>query len=440
MKNRFEISLVVVIGFSMLAITIHLLNNQDFLQDFTTDSYPHLVTRDAKAVISKSAKFMPERTCFEIGNDHDSLVDYPEGFRKSLDEASRVSEDKRYDPDYFVGFQYPGNYFEMSAVEAIKYIGQYEFEEKVLDFAVAERQAGFDTTEGYPEIATSQIRYNCFFTYDDTQYLLQIIFYPMVPYMGNFTQVDIVEQKKPDGTVQTVMTKPDIAVYRVFNGTVVFNNKLDSSVTFKFVVPPKNDYRFTNNDVSIPPGMSLTYYFDQYYIGGKVPYHYFVLPQGMKGSVLVKEAPDCMSEIETKSLYSQVARELKFPQYLPENYEFQCGHFVTTGEVYVGYDDTGMLHDNIEMLSHYKYRQQYYDQGGIILDYYFMKDAKRDCTLNDVDVLTLGADNYATVVYGKINENDSRWNFLRVCTDSEVYNIKGLISRSEMIKIAESIH
>lgn len=446
MKNKFEFSIALIIGLAMVTITISIWNETILLSD-STDSeaydskYSYLITRDAYAIISKSAKFVPERTCFEIGNNRE-LNDYSKGFQEALHEASQTTDDGMYDPDYFIGFQLRGSHFDLSTSEAVTYLAKYNFDEKILDFALAEKRAGYNVTEGYSDLAISGLRYSCFFIYDGEQYLLQIAFHPMVPYMGNFTEIDITESLE-DNESKPILTNPEITVYHNFNSTVVVNNNLDKDVVLMFsFITPKSKDRLAPNDVTIPSGMSLTYYFDNYYTGGKIPYSYVIKPYGLEGSILVKLPPDCMTESEAISLYSKVGKKLKFPQYIPKDYQFQCGNFVTTREILVGYDDSGVLQDNLKLLTNYKERQKYFDMGGIVIDYYYMNDAKRDCNLtqNVSEHFQIGKDILA--VYGKIDNptTGERWDFLRICTDTAVHNIKGNISQDEMTKIAESIY
>lgn len=449
MKNKFELSIAGIIGFAMVTITLSIWNDANLISDYNTNKnaydskYSHLVTRDAYAIISKSVKFIQERTCFEIGNNRELENDYSKSFQETLHEASKATDDGMYDPDYFIGFQLQGSRFKISPSEAILYLDKYNFDEKILDFALAEKRAGNNVTEGYSNLAMSGLRYSCFFSYEDEQYLLQIGFEPMIPYIGSFTQVYITESINEDNEMQPMLTNPKITVYQNFNGTVVFTNNLDKDVTFMFsFITPKYDDRLAPNDVTIPPGMSLTYYFDQYYAGRKIPYSYMIKPYGLEGSVLVKLPPDCMSEDEAISLYSKVDRKLQLPQYLPKDYKFQCGNFITPSEILLGYDDSGVLQNNLNLLTNSKERQKYFELGGIVIDYYFLNDAKRDCNLNDnvYEYFQMGDDIVA--VYHKIDNPSfgEKWNFLRICTDTAVHNIMGIMSQEEMTKIAESIY
>jgi len=55
-----------------------------------------------------------------------------------------------------------------------------------------------------------------------------------------------------------------------------------------------------------------------------------------------------MSMSEAKSIYSHRGVELKFPRYLPKGYKYGCTAMVTTNEVLIGYDNSGILDENLE--------------------------------------------------------------------------------------------
>lgn len=184
--------------------------------------------------------------------------------------------------------------------------------------------------------------------------------------------------------------------------------------------------------------MSLTYYFRNNYAGGKIPYVYTVQPFELYGSVLVKKPDQCMSMSEAKSIYSQTGVELKFPSYLPEGYEYGCTAMVTTNEVLIGYDRTGILTENLEFLTHYKKRIEYFQKGGIVIDYYLMNDARRDCMNNLEPAEPINGN--ITIFVGSSKFENVNGSLLRLCTDGEVYNIMGQLPKEEMVKMMKSVY
>lgn len=424
----FEYGLMAVIGslsFFIVIVAVNENSNKINTQDYD-HKYVHLISRNVDAVISKSTKFDPSRTCFEI-TDTDYQIHFSKQFADSLIKASRV-DDSLYDPQYGVGFQLNGVSFEMSPQEAIGYLTKYDFKEEIIEL-----QGKRDNKQ--PDIATSKIHYDCFFDYKGEQYLFQLNFDPMIPLYEKFNQINITKNEQG----QPVLVNADIVAYLDFNDTTVFNNQLDEDVTLVFpIVKPKKD-GYSSDNITIPAHMSFTYYFRNYYAGGKIPYVYTIQPLGLYGSVLVKNpAHYCMSMDEARSVYSHKGIGIRYPSYLPDGYKYGCTAMVTTREVLIGYDKSGILADDMEFLTNYKKRVEYLQKGGIVIDFYLMNDAKRDCE-NELESAEPIGDGI-TVYADSSKFEGATANSLRLCTDNEVYNIGGQLLKDELIKMMKSVY
>ncbi len=424
----FEYKLIAAVGsLSLLVTIISITENPIHTETQGYDpKYAHLVSRNVDVVISKSAKFDASRTCFEV-SDGTYEQRFSEQFVYSLKNAERT-EDSAYDPSYGVGFQLQGARFEISPQEAINYLNLYSFREKIVEPADIHGKLSTD-------LAYSIIQYNCFFEYGGEQYLFQLDFAPMIPPYENYNQINITKNElgKP------ILSNADIVDYLDFNDTTVFNNQLDEDVRLVFtMLKPKKDDGYSPDTYTIPPHMSLTYYFRNHYAGGNVPYVYVIQPFDLHGSVLIKRPDHCMSMSEAKSVYSHSGIELKFPSYLPSGYKYGCTAMVTTNEVLIGYDNSGILDENLEFLTHYKKRAEYFQKGGIVINHYLMGDAKRDCINNQEPAEPINGNITIFVDSSKFENADG--NLLRLCTDDEVYNIMGQLPKEDMVRMMKSIY
>lgn len=109
-------------------------------------------------------------------------------------------------------------------------------------------------------------------------------------------------------------------VFGTFNNTIVFNNTLDSKVTFK--ITPNS----TSQNITVPAHeLALLYLRGNITNPGDVKYHYQAneLPD-ISGDILLKLVPRCLDQNTMKSLYYQTGFALKFPTYLPNNFVPVC--------------------------------------------------------------------------------------------------------------------
>lgn len=425
--DRFEYALIAVIGSLATLVILVTLPNPDtaYSQGYDPEN-AHLISRHVDAEISKSGKLDTERTCFVISKRDLFSEKFSREFASTLQKASNV--DSRHVTGYDTAYQMQGVSFSMSSREAIGYLKHYNFEKDIL--VPPQHHPKNDKNQ---DTTTSKIRYQCFFEYDNNQYLFQLEFHPMVYPNANAGFVNITK----DESDTPILANSVVTLYTSFNETVSFHNKLDRNVQLLFApIKPIHEYRYSPNNITIPPNM---YYTDRFDALGSIPYTYTIQPLNLEGSILVKEPHGkCLSMDEARSIYSNVGMVLKYPSYLPEGYKYRCTAMVTTGEVYIGYDKSDKISNDQTNLNNYGWRAGYYDDGGIVVDHWYSHVAKSEC--EDTFEPHEPINGIPTVYSDSSRSDDVNWNVIRSCTDSEVYEINGKLSEGELSRIMESVN
>ena len=176
----------------------------------------------------------------------------------------------------------------------------------------------FNHTTTYDEDAKHTFKFRgeyftCGFQYGNNNYDLLIQYSKLVGTGTDFGYVPIVINNKTTGHAS-------FTVFGVFNSTIVFNNTLDSKVTFK-ITP-----NFTSQNITVPAHeLALLYLRGNITNPGNVTYHYQAneLP-GISGDIMLKLVPRCLDQNTMKSLYYQTGFALKFPTYLPDGFVPVC--------------------------------------------------------------------------------------------------------------------
>lgn len=131
----------------------------------------------------------------------------------------------------------------------------------------------------------------------------------------------------------------DLTVYLSFNNTVIWTNAIDNQsfqnsnarMSLALTSPTAGDEPLKVSTI-IPVGQSWDYGLRPDYSANTTTYHYTVtLPSGIKheGNIHIKYYPNCMSQAEAKSLYSQNGIDMRYPSILPDNYRHICGTHLT---------------------------------------------------------------------------------------------------------------
>jgi len=152
-------------------------------------------------------------------------------------------------------------------------------------------------------------------------------------------------------------------VFGMFNNTIVFNNTLDSKVTFQ--ITPNS----TSQNITVPAHeLALLYLRGNITNPGDIKYHYQAneLP-GISGDIMLKLVPRCLDQNTMKSLYHQTGFALEFPTYLPDGFVPVCNEVNIENMAIERFaNQTGM--DENKTVGHFPYSisSNLHDNNGII--------------------------------------------------------------------------
>ncbi|MDH3502691.1 MAG: DUF4367 domain-containing protein [Nitrosopumilus sp.] len=189
--------------------------------------------------------------------------------------------------------------------------------------------------------------------------------------------------------------------------------------------------------------------------GDEPIYQYYVNPDGLSGTIMVKGYPRCMTESEVKSLYSQVEAYPNFPTYLPEGYSFECGVHNMNGFVHLGYW-TDSLREKFDDTANDTTSQEFFANRGLTVDYYneyvinnwtsnpdYDKYKKQDEKAEHpwaTKLTVSGEPAVFRVQYITKSGQQNSYNELLIFLDGEIrYGIRSSMPQDEMVKIAESL-
>ena len=287
--------------------------------------------------------------------------------------------------------------------------------------------------------------FQCVLQHNDSFYDLRIEFGFSLPPDTGFTLIKIKREEGLFGKFEIDPTKA--TTWLTFNNTVVWKNELSEPIA---IVSDGNspDKRFdefaTSSNIVELGGTThftvtpeLTKYENQ-------TFRYTVEPYGLQGSITVNWYPRCMTQEVVKSLYSQTKLYVKFPQYLPEGYRYQCGiHIFGTAVTLTYWNGTN---PDFDLYSHGLERGVI--QVSAIKDLEDLDDEKlaeqmynEIKNLKPLEPLSLRI-NGNPAVASRIfigGEETALVYRLHLFLDQETYVFKGKVPIEELIKMSESI-
>ena len=303
--------------------------------------------------------------------------------------------------------------------------------------------------------------FDCFFEYEDQQYMLRVVFKQQLNY-GNFVNVNITRN---DFGIPHIINDEITVIWGGFNSTVLFHNNLDQEIILSsddpIVISVQDDgdiienrfvKKLSDSEMVIPPGKFFSYLFSPYRDKNAAPIGYTIKPFNLEGSVTVKPYPRCMTENEVNSLYNQVKVYPKFPTYLPEGYSFECGMHNTNAYVHLAYWNDS-LREKFEDKSSDSTTRDFFASGGLTVDYYdeaengWIEDplydkfekAKENAAHPWAKTLSIAGEPAVMMqeYFWKDGEQLSFYR-LQIFLDEEEIRIRSGLPESEIIKVAES--
>jgi hypothetical protein len=398
--------------------------------------YDDLVTRKIYAFSIPASEIIPERNCHKF-TIHEILF-LPKDLTYVMDESTRELFPGDIQNGFYSGFSNP-----ISFVDAKKLIERYDF--------IVTQKPVYDTLN---KINDTKYHFECFFEDDKYQYKLGFDF------DSNYAKGErlvFVNVTKNDQQIP-IIENQNVRIFQGgFNGTVIFNNKLDNEITIKTRnLPPDGnwtDYRL-EEEMTIPAGKVWSISPRNWQIPDDLVYQYTITPENLQGEITLKNYPRCMTENEVRSLYSQVEVYPKFPLYVPKGYSFECGVHNFNSFVHLGYWNDALREkydDKVNAITH----PEFFKDDGITIDYYDVFASNFWSHENDYDkfekakenaqhplATTLSIAGQPAVMYQEYvwdNGTQQSYNNLQIFLDNEWYRIRSGLPVEELIKIAESI-
>lgn len=375
--------------------------------------YAKLVTIEPSAMIAKTEKIIPQRTCFDINNNTQGLS---KEFTDELHTASQAPENQAWEDDILPAHRKESILF-INTKDALGFLDRYNFTEHV---------------------SQNSYQYTCFFNYQQKQYVILFGFDTRYPIDGSTVDVNFAKDK-------TILNS-DITIYRDFNGTVLFHNDLDHDVTLAFTF--REPQRGPDN-ILIPQGQTVPYPFGLYSYENSATYPYLIKPDNLQGTVTVKNPEGhCISMPEARSLYSQINMTLKFPQYLPDGYVHKCSVVMMSSEIVSFYDKNNI---SIDAPIPYSNRENFLKNGGLELDYMKtnsvdydrikteIKESKENNQPPTFNYTEINGNPARIYSRGSLTDNDVVINQITVYTKNSFASITGNLTTTELIKIAQSL-
>lgn len=394
-----------------------------------------LVTRRVLIGISSAIENIPSRNCFQL--DDNDLRAIP-NLRRIIFEAKTNADSP--EPSIEPNGVYTGFGDRVQTEKALDLVTKYKF-----------NATKIPANDNFNKIPDFRYNFNCFFDYNGDQYLMNVDFETHYWGDGRIVQVNFT---KNDIGIPLVENQNITVFTGGFNNSVVFNNQLDHEITLINTSPEYDGFDAEmEKEFKIPPTKVWSNYLRNWSVSGDVIYRYFVKPDNLEGTIMVKPYPSCMTMDEARSLYSQVGIHPGFPSYLPQGYRFQCGiHNMSYYLISIYTDENlrSMFPDD----AHIWVSKEFRVNGGIRIDYIhefnpLWKDPNYDKSKyakqyaeGPYGNLTSVKGNPAALskeylwYEGKGREINNLWLFL---DDDERYRIQSSLSQDELLKIAESL-
>lgn len=447
MKTR----LLIIVGIGMLVFGFTIYGVWNFTDSqketfqYSAD-YDDLLVRNVDMAVYKTVENHPNQNCFKLSPKE--IEKFPNDFLDNMKSAAdeEFNDSQIYPPGVYTGY-------EMTAKkeDSLNLLKTYQFNETKTVFS-----------ENIASIVDPQYHFDCFFEYEDRQYMLRLTFQNQI-FDGNFVNVNFT---KNSGYPQ--IKNQNITVFDGgFNSTVLFHNNLDENVILYSDDPIINSIDIDDGDIHenrfvktiresetvIPPGKFFSYRFSSHADKYDAPITYLVKPFNLEGSVTVKPYPRCMTVNDVKSLYEEVKVYPKFPSYLTKDYSFECGVHNTNAFVHFVYftDDLRLQYsDRVNSA----FDRNFFANGGLVIDYYdeawngwnedpnYDKFEKAQENAQHPKSTKLNIVNEPAVMikeYFWENGEQQSFNRLEVFLDEEQIRIKSDLPEEELIKIAESM-
>lgn len=428
-----------VVAISILGVILFAFSNdQPSKTDFNYDiEYDDLVTRKVWAVSVPASEIIPERNCHKFNAEEMSSL--PQGLKYVMDESTRDIPFYDAQDGFYDGFTHP-----IKFDDAIKLLEKYDFN--------LTKKTEYDALN---KINDTTYHFECIFEDDKFQYKLGFNFDSHYSKNERLVFVNITKNNQGIPIIENQHVK---LFSGGFNGTVVFNNKLDDAITIHVTNPQPDEYWDENimiNEITIPAGKvwsvsprSWWYPYDN------VTYQYTIMPENLQGTFTLMRYPSCMTENEVKSLYSQVEVYPHFPSYLPDGYYFECGvHNMNSYVHFVYFTDD--LHQKFEDKVNAVSDREFFASGGIRVDHYSnivtsnfienydydkYKKANEKAQHPWAKTLTIAGDPAVMIqeYFWKDGEQFS-FNRLQIFSDEITHSVRSGLPESELIKIAESL-
>ncbi|MCV0392806.1 MAG: hypothetical protein K5790_05860 [Nitrosopumilus sp.] len=446
MKTRLLLSFT-IIGIALF--TVYGIWNSTDTQKQTFQylvDYDDLLVRSVGMSVYKTVENHPNQDCFQLSSQE--VEKFPDDF---LDDLKSASEEEFHDsPQIYPPGVYTGYGMTVKKEVALDLLTKYNFNETKTVFS--------DNIASMPD---AQYQFDCFFEYEDKQYMLRISFQNQIS-DGNFVNVNFTQ----NSGFPHIENQHITVFYGGFNSTVLFHNNLDEDVILYSNDPVVNFIDADDGDVHenrfaktlnefetvIPPGKFFSYYFSPYDDKNNEPISYVVKPFDLQGSVTVKPYPRCMTENDVTSLYGTVKVYPKFPKYLPEGYSFECGVHNTNAYVHLVYF-TDEQRSKFPDTHNSAFDREFFSDGGLVIDYYdeawngwiedpnYDKFEKAQENSEHPQSKTLTISDQPAVMIKEYSWKDGKqqsFNRLEIFLDEEQIRIKSSLGEEEIIKIAES--
>lgn len=225
----------------------------------------------------------PEKPCFFA--DDDFLASYPTILHAISDADLFAKRNQTVDVEPLKKY-YSGEQVMLSQDQVVTLLSKYDF----------------NRTTAYNEDNKHIFKFKneyftCGFDYENKNYDLLINYYNLVGIEKNIGYTSLII------TNRTLVPSQEKITYGPFNNTLVFNNTLDSKITF--TVTTNSD--ILDKKVVVPAHqLSMLYLNGFYFVHGDLQYHYqsdqFAQ---LQGDILVKKIPICLGQEMTRSLYVQ---------------------------------------------------------------------------------------------------------------------------------------
>ena len=454
MKNKFELSVIIVVGLLVASILYLVFSDDGQISAFKYEQieYEDLVSRSAKLGLYAVPENYEKQICFSIPNDN--AIDSHVFLSEYIDEIAYIREDVKFSdtpPEFHTRFD-----TQIKTSLALDMIKMYDFDVTVIE-----------TDNNVGKIPDRLYRFDCPFEYKDERMMLRIMFeshfWENMPIYVNVTRNDL-------GVPMLVNENITVFVGGI-NSTVLFQNDLDKEITIRSTDPinyqrNENDRYYdskkpeklsenkfamiTNEDkITIPPGKAFSYHFSSWNNPHNIPLNYTITPSNLKGMITVIPYYDCSPSQDIFSAYSKIHKIPEFPKHLPDGYKYECG-FYHYPEAATYYYANSTISEKFEGELGHGINHEFLTAGGLAIRFADLKSYGTPYIETESDKFTrlaerLSSDSMVTYLHGQPTVLEKKnygepLNRITTYLDYDTwYVVEGGIPFLELYKIAESI-